>query len=129
MSQRRPTIGDMLADRARKESLQQLSRQVGLIRQELERKSTAIAALPAPYRGRTYVVVIDHVGKGGKQLLLRFFVLNGEDWTHVPDSPSAQCLRRDLEHAMQKMYVFYANMDSWLVDLLAPGSHANTESR
>ena len=116
----KPTVGEFTLKEMRERSLKQLSRQVGLVREQLRTEKQAIAAFPGPWRGHVYVILADAL-KGGKQYLLRFFVQNGEQWTHVPDSPQVQCLRRNLEQAVQQMYVFYANIEDWYTDPLNPG--------
>jgi hypothetical protein len=124
----KPIVGELTMEQRRERSLKQLSQQVGLMREQLRTEKQAIAAFPAPWRGHVYVILADAL-KGGKQYLLRFFVQNGEHWTLVPDSPQVQCLRRNLEQAVQKMYVFYANIESWYVDPLCPGTRQTEEDR
>jgi hypothetical protein len=117
----KPTVGEFTMTQMRERSLKQLAQQVGLMREQLRTEKQAIAAFPAPWRGHVYVILADAL-KGGKQYLLRFFVQNGEHWTFVPDSPQVQCLRRNLEQAVQQMYVFYANIEQWYTDPLSPGT-------
>jgi hypothetical protein len=124
----KPTVGEFTVEQMRERSLKQLAQQVRLMRGELEKEKQAIAAFPAPWRGHVYVIVAD-VLKGGKQYLLRFFVQNGEHWTLVPDSPQVQCLRRNLEQAVQRMYVFYANIEDWYTDPMSPGTKQAEEDR
>ena len=117
----KPTVGEFTIEEMRERSLKQLSRQVQAMRKQLDTEGQAIASFPAPWRGHMYVIVADAL-KGGKQYLLRFFMQNGEQWTHVPDSPQVQCLRRNLEQAVQQMYVFYANIEEWYADPMSPGA-------
>lgn len=117
----KPTVGEFTVEEMRERSLKQLSRQV-------QEEGQAIASFPAPWRGHAYVIVADAL-KGGKQYLLRFFVLNGEQWTLVSDSPTVQCLRRDLEQAVQQMYVYYANIEEWYTDPMSPGTNQEEGDR
>ena len=124
----KPIVGELTMEQRRERSLKQLSQQVGLMREQLRTEKQAIAAFPAPWRGHVYVILADAL-KGGKQYLLRFFVQNGEHWTLVPDSPQVQCLRRNLEQAVQRMYVFYANIEQWYADPMSPGTKQAEEDR